>query len=315
MPDPKDFDDVHADGEFTDGYFDESGYDADGASELLVAGHMHRSDRAKKAALAKKRANQQSANQGKSNLRKAWDAVRPAPLAHIKRNWKTILGATAGAGALATAGDFMLNDTTNFVNIAKTAAIGYPGFKALYGGLTSAGKWTGHFLNGWNEDKLRQYRTTPMGKTAGALAFGFAAVLGAEHGDKYFDAVENVTIHAPYTLTQGIPSALIDTFTDNSNTRFDPVWELRDQGSCLMFQTANPEHICLDGPGMEGVTVSEGVIEIDPAIITTDALENNEISWFERKGLNFELPDLLPEAEAVNDWIHEQLGTNTTPEL
>lgn len=309
MADPHEHDD-----DFTDGYFDDNAYGADGASELLTAKHLHDTDRREKALKAAKARAGHTANSNKSMLRQAFDLVRPAPLAHIKRNWKTILGSTVAAGALATGNDALLNETTNFVNIGKTALLGYPAYKLLRGGFQELGTVTGHALNYVFSDKLRQYRTTSYGQGLGIAAFATVAFMGGQLGDKYFDAVENVTIRAPHTITQGIPSAIVDTFTTYSNTSVDPIWELKDQGNCLVAQAADPEHICLDGPGSQGITVSvDGTTVtavIDTSIITPDALENNEMSWFERKGWDFELPDILPEAEDVNAFIHQQLSND-----
>lgn len=306
MADPHDHDDIdpaHLDeldenGHHPDDAFSSSIEHLGGAGEAIGAAHLER--RAK--ALRKR---YESSNA--PFLSKAWfKSLKPAPINHVKNNWKTMLMTTVAGGALASAGTAVLSDAPDLVAVGKTALLSYPGYRILNNGFARVGFWTGHFLNAANRDRFREVKTEPAGRWFGRTTAIAAAFTGGVLGHTYLDGVVDLTVKLPSTLTQGVGSAVVDTFTYQSNTAWDPVWETADQASCLYQQGLDPEHICLAGPGSEGVSVS-----IDPNIISNDNAYGEQ-TWFgrgmEAAGIDFEIPDVLPTAESVNEWLRPRLG-------
>lgn len=275
----------------------------EGAGEAIAAKHLEQAKKAK--ALAKRYSSGTTAK----FLSKEWfKAMKPAPLNHVKNNWGKILMTTASAGALATAGGYVLSNAVDLVAVAKTALLGYPGWKILNGGGARLGFYTGHFLNAMNRDRFREIKTEPAGRWAGRATAFAAAFMGSVLGHTYMQSAVDVTVKLPSTITQGVGSAFVDTFTYQSNTAFDPIWETEDQAGCLYQEQINPDHECLEGPGSEGIEIS-----VDPTIVTQQT-QDGELSWFGRAwdatGLDIEFPDILPEAEDVNRWARDQFGLN-----
>jgi len=307
MADHDDLELAHLDDEHGPGdEFGDSREHLGGAGELVAARHF---DAREKAQRLRQKYNAESSP---TFLSKDWfKSFKPAPLAHIKRNWLTIASTTASAAAIATVGSNLLLDTPDVVAITKTALLAYPGWRLFNDGFAYAGFWLGHLSNGKNRDRLREVKTEPAGRWSGRALYLAAAFLGGTFGHGYFEKAVDVTLQLPSTITQGAGSAFVDTFTYQSNTAWDPIWETEDQAGCLFQQALDPDHGCLPGPGSEGIEVT-----IDPTIITPQT-SDGELSWFgrawDKTGLDIDIPNPLPEAEDVNRWIIDRMGIGEPP--
>lgn len=234
------------------------------------------------------------------------------PITHVKENWKTIAMTSVAGGALATVGTIALSDVPNVIAVAKTAALSYPAWNILEGGFSKLGFYSGHAMNALNRDRFREVKTEPAGKWAGRILAVSLAVGGGVLGNGYMNTVKDVTVNLPTTITQSIPSSLVDTFTHQSNTKWDPVWELPDQATCMYWENINPSHKCLDGPGADGITIS-----IDQSIVN-DAGKNSEISHMgralENTGINLSKPAWIPDMptnDNMNNWALDKLGISS----
>ena len=136
MADDYDFDEAMADGEFGDGKAANTG-----AGEAIIAKHLTKEQQA--ARLAAKYQG------GPRFLSLAWfKAARPAPIAHIKRNFASIFTTTALGTAGAALGTYTLSKalgtTPDPLAVAKTATLAYAGYRVLDGGFARAGFYYGH---------------------------------------------------------------------------------------------------------------------------------------------------------------------------
>ena len=305
MADDYDFDDaILEDQEFGDGRASNTG-----AGEAIIAKHLTKEQQA--ARLAKKYQG------GPKFLSRAWfAAARPAPIAHIKRNFSSIFTTTAMGTAAAAVGTYALSKALGTqvdpLAVIKTATLAYVGFRVFDGVGGRGGFYYGHFKNAANRDRFQEVKTEPAGRWLGRTAWAAAMVGGGVLGHAYYDGIANATVQLPLTITQGIPSSTIDTFTNLSNTSFDANWEIEDQAACLQQAIINPDHVCNDGPGSEAFNVvSEGgvtTITVDEDILRAN--EGAEIGWTGRRfGVNPALDtSWVPAKEPINDWLRTQMG-------
>ena len=274
------------------------------AGEAIATRHLE--SKRKAAQLAQK-----YKKDGPPVLSKAWFKSLH-PITHVKENWKTIAMTSVAGGALATVGTIALSDVPNLIAVAKTAALSYPAWNILEGGFSKIGFYSGHAMNALNRDRFREVKTEPAGKWAGRILAVSLAVGGGVLGNAYMDTVKDVTVNLPTTITQSIPSGLVDTFTYQSNTKWDMNWELPDQGTCLLLEQVNPDHVCLDGPGSDGITVT-----IDDATLQgfdQDAEVTHMGRFLEKTGIEFKKPDFIPDMptnDNMNDWALDKLGISS----
>ena len=280
------------------------------AGEAIAARHLE-GKKKRAAQLAQK-----YKKDGPTALSKAWFKSL-SPLTHVKKNWETIAMTTVAGGALATGGTFLLSDVPNFIAVAKTAALSYPAWNILEGGFSRLGFYSGHAMNAVNRDRFREVKTEPAGMWAGRILAVSLAVGGGVLGNSYMEAVKDVTVNLPTTVTQSIPSGLVDTFTNQSNTILDPVWELPDQATCLYWENINPDHQCLDGQGADGVNININQAIIDD--VGQDADVTHMGRALEKSGINLSKPDFIPDMptnDNMNDWILDQFGfSNESPKM
>jgi len=204
--------------------FDESPNVLDSTGEAIATAHLER-----------------------SRLRR----IASVPVRHLTKNWKEIVLSTGAGTGLAYAGTVSLSAQPDNVAVAKTAMLSYLLWKMGNDGGAKLGFAIGHALNFGGRDRFREVKTEPAGRWAGRGGFVTLAFLGGVWGHNYLDFAKDVTVEAP----QSIPSALVDTFTHYSNTRWDLVWELEDQASCLyQQQMGGPK--CLEGPGSEAIEIN-----------------------------------------------------------
>ncbi|HIF24822.1 MAG TPA: hypothetical protein EYG18_03650 [Micavibrio sp.] len=304
MADDYDFDDAMADGEFGDGKAANTG-----AGEAIIAKHLTKEQKA--ARLAAKYQG------GPRFLSLAWfKAARPAPLAHIKRNFASIFTTTAIGTAGAAVGTYTLSKALGTapdpLAVAKTATLAYAGYRVLDGGFARAGFYYGHLRNAMLRDRFQEVKTEPAGRWFGRATWAAATVAGGLLGHAYYNGIANATIQLPLTITQGVPSSIVDTFTNLSNTSFDANWEIEDQAACLQQAIINPAHICNDGPGSEAFNVVSAngstTVTIDEEALRAN--EGAELGWTGRRfGVNPAFnTDWIPDRSVVNGWINERLG-------
>lgn len=304
MAEDYDIDEMITDEEFGDGKAENTG-----AGEAIIAKHLTKEQKAARLA--------QKYQSGPKFLSRAWfKAARPAPLAHIKRNFASIFTTTALGTAGAAIGSYGLSKalgaTPDPLSVFKTATLAYVGFRVFDGIGGRSGFYYGHLKNAINRDRFQEVKTEPAGRWLGRTAWAAATVAGGILGHAYYNGIASATVQLPLTIVQGAPSGLVDTFTNLSNTSFDANWELQDQAACLQQAIVNPTHVCNDGPGSDAFNVtSEG--GITTVTVDEEALKaagDAELGWTGRRfGVNPALnTDWVPAKEPINDWLRGQIG-------
>jgi hypothetical protein len=303
-----------------------------GALESQITRHTE-NQRKKAAALAQKYGAAPQTNKP-SFLSGAWfKAVATWPFRHIRDNASTIVMSTLAGGALASLGALAmykgLGMTPDAVSVMKTAALSYPAWRLLDGGFARVGFYTGHILNAAKRDRFREVKTEPAGRWFGRSLAIATAFMGAAYGHTYLNTVKDLTLNLPSTITQSVPSFVADNL-DLENTKYDMVWELKDQAKCLTIQAVDPSHICLNGPGAENIPavingeatnidLSQELTAYQRATQSTGTYVDEHVrdSWLDKAwkavpsiDMTFAtqyLPD-VPSEKEINNWVNEQIG-------
>jgi len=206
---------------------------------------------------------------------------RPDPKNHIKNNWKLMLGSTAVGTGLAYVGALsqIFSDTVDPLMIAASAALSYPTYKILGSIGATVAFAIGHQSNMVNTDRFKEVKYEPFGRGLGYALASALMFAGNTYADTYLNAIGNLTYRLPATITAGVPSFLVDTFTNLENTGLDAVWERDDQLSCLGIEARNPEHICKSGPASEFIETTVDEDNVSFTITDVDAYSDSPESW------------------------------------